>query len=109
MEKNTVIINLTDYNTALSNIFKIQMKLDDATAEVKALQKDFDMLSVFAIRQAVIEWRIEKYPLEELLKFDGFTSAIGKDEMNTLINLGVPYSLIIKIIKEMKEEHDGNE
>ena len=109
MEKNIVVINLEDYNNMLKMNYETNLRLHDALRETKALNKDFEALSVFAVRKAVKTYNLNEYKLEDLLKFDGYKSAIDKDDVNTLINLGVPFSTIVAVIKEMKEEADGNE
>lgn len=113
MEKNTVNLSVEKYNALLKENFDLEHAFERCQEEIGKAQSDFKALSVFAIEQVLKEWLFKAYSLEELLNFDSFSSAINKEDVNTLINLGVPYSLIVQVIKktkeEIEEEHNGNE
>jgi hypothetical protein len=106
MEKNTVCIDIERYNKLIETRCELTAELIKFNNDYKKLQGEFSTLSVFAVRKTVKTYNLENYKLDDLLKFDEYNSAISKDDMNTLLNLGIGYSTIVSVIKQMKEEFE---
>lgn len=109
MEKNTVYLSLEEYNKLITKNFCLQEECR-RTDELRHNEfMRFEILKELAVKKCVIEYRLEKNTLGELLEFEGFGSAIGKEDLKCLVDAGIQKDYIKSIIQRMKEEQDGKD
>jgi hypothetical protein len=107
MEKNTVLLNIQEYNNIIFQYYALQDENKHLKDESDELEEKYQALIDFTIERCIFKYYLANRSLEELTDSTSTFFAISIEDFKKLTKLGITERRIVSVIARVKKQHDA--